>query len=115
MLKIFHFTTAISLAIAVLPEIAFSQPLFVKLDYRIVPKSDTDMLVCYMHTEDGRTLDLGNLCKKPSEESDNRSSNVSAEQCYFLDANGRPCTTAANNNQNTQPRNSAQRNKVTMP
>jgi len=110
MLKIFHLTTAVSLAIVVLPEIAFSQPLFVKLDYRIVPKSDTDMLVCYMHTEDGRTLDLGNLCKKPSEESDNRSSNVSAEQCYFLDADGRPCATAASNSQARQSRNSTQKN-----
>ena len=110
MLKIFHLTTAVSLAIAVLPEIAFSQPLFVKLDYRIVPKSDTDMLVCYMHTEDGRTLDLGNLCKKSSEESDNRSSNISAEQCYFLDADGRPCATAASNSQARQSRNSTQKN-----
>ena len=115
MLKFFYLTTAVSVVITLLPKIAFSTPFLVKVDYRIVPKSDTDMLVCYMHTEDGRTLDLGSLCKKPSQESDNRSSNVSAEQCYFLDADGRPCTTAANNNQNTPPRNSAQRNKVTMP
>jgi hypothetical protein len=114
MLKFFHLTTAVSLGIALLPEIAFSNPLFVKLDYRIVPKSDTDMLVCYMHTEDGRTLDLGSLCKKQPEASDNRSNNVSAEQCYFLDADGRPCVTASNS-QDRQSRNSTQKNKATTP
>jgi hypothetical protein len=110
MLKFFYLTTAVSVVITLLPKIAFSTPLLVKVDYRIVPKSDTDMLVCYMHTEDGRTLDLGSLCKKPSQESDNRSSNVSAEQCYFLDADGRPCATAASNSQARQSRNSTQKN-----
>ena len=30
---------------------------------RLVPNSDSDML-CYMHTPDGRVLDLQELCKK---------------------------------------------------
>jgi hypothetical protein len=35
--------------------------------YPVVSNSDIDMLVCYMQTADGRTLDLSNLCRKPLE------------------------------------------------
>ena len=30
--------------------------------YPVVPNSDIDMLVCYMQTENGKTINLGNLC-----------------------------------------------------
>ncbi len=68
-----------------------------------------------MYTEDGRTVDLGSLCNKIPEDSGNRSGNISVQQCYFLDADGRPCTTAASNGQNTQQRDSLQRDQVTVP
>ncbi len=54
------------LPVAVIPfigESAFSLPQARGSYYPVLPSSNTDKPICYMHTTDGRTLDLGSLCK----------------------------------------------------
>lgn len=61
MLKSFHLTS-VFFSILFILETAFSLPLTASFKYLVVPSSDTDKLVCYMQTADGRTLNLDNLC-----------------------------------------------------
>lgn len=93
MLRYFRLTTAllsISL-ISLLPEVAFSRPLLMGNPYPVVPNSNSDVLVCYLQTEDGKILDLRELCDKTPQNANIRSNSSSAGTCYFIDANGRPC------------------------
>lgn len=61
----------LSLTAALIPliaEIAVMPPLAAesRSPYPVFPGTDLDMLVCYVQMEDGRTLDLGSLCRKKS-------------------------------------------------
>ncbi len=93
MLRYFHLTTALSITlISLLPEVVFSRPLPMVNPYPVVPNSNSDVLVCYLQTEDGDILDLRKLCDKTPQATNIQSnSSSSAGTCYFIDANGRPC------------------------
>lgn len=99
MLKSFHLTVAISSIFTLLPGIALSNPLSVSSSLPVVVNSNSDSFVCYMRTTDGKTINLDSLCKKDQPDSNKNSitkanSNSGSGQCYFLDANGRPCTSS---------------------
>ena len=107
MLRYFYFTTALStVLISWLPEVGLTSPLLIGNQYPVVQNSEQDTPVCYLKTEDGRILDLGKLCKKTPQDSNNSSSpqdfNTSSsssfepEKCYFLDAAGQPCIATQN-------------------
>jgi hypothetical protein len=68
MLKFLHLTAVFSVAsILCIAEAGLSHPLSVKSQASGVPNSDTNKLVCYMQTADGRTLNLDSLCRnKPN-------------------------------------------------
>lgn len=64
MLKSFHLTAVLSATwILFIAESTFSRPLTTGDKYPVVPKSDTNKLICYIQTADGRTLNLDSLCK----------------------------------------------------
>lgn len=66
-----HLTIALATAsILSIAETAASQVATLTSNYSLVPSSNTDQLVCYMQTADGRTLNLDSLCiKKLNEQS----------------------------------------------
>lgn len=107
MLRCFYFTAMLStVLISLLPEIALTSPLLIGNQYPVAPNSNRDIPVCYLKTEDGRILDLGKLCKKTPQDSNNSSStqdsnsssssSLEPSKCYFVDAAGRPCATSQN-------------------
>jgi hypothetical protein len=90
--------------VTVLAESAFANPVALGSKYPEVPGESQEALLCYIQTPDGRTLDLHNLCVKPTEKeedssgqatnsSDNGSgSNFAANNsCFLVDDEGRPC------------------------
>lgn len=65
MLNSLNWTVALATAsLLFMTKTAFSQPPTVSYNYPVVPASDTDQLVCYMQTVDGKTLNLSRLCGK---------------------------------------------------
>lgn len=107
MLRFLRLTAVISTTLTlVLPEIALTQPQSVISQFPAVPNPDTDMLLCYMQTEDGQVLNLDSLCKKPMSNSEggsqttysnsslNASNSVAGKPCYVVDSDGRPCPTS---------------------
>src|SRR5919199_2781623 len=102
MLRYFYLTAVLSTtAISLLPQVAMTTPLLTGNQYPVVQNSNRDIPVCYLKTEDGRTLDLGKLCKQTPQDSNissssqdstsSSSSSVEPSKCYFVDAAGRPC------------------------
>ncbi|HAA28877.1 MAG TPA: hypothetical protein DCE56_15815 [Cyanobacteria bacterium UBA8553] len=73
------------LPVAVIPfiaESAFSLPQSKHSDYPVVPSSNTDQPICYMQTVDGKTVDLGSLCKvKYIRNSQIQQSQLIGQQC----------------------------------
>ena len=55
--------------------------------YPVVPNSDTDQLVCYMQTADGRILDLKSLCQQNTAQNSaqNPLQNISKNVTYTCD------------------------------
>jgi|GEM_PF-6132273 len=67
MLKFFHLTAALwASSILFISDTAFSRSPTVNGKYPVVESSNTDQLICYMHTADGRTVNLNRLCKNKS-------------------------------------------------
>jgi len=65
MLNSLNWTVALTTAsLLFIAKTAFSQPPIVSYKYPVVSTSDTDQLVCYMQTIDGKTLNLSSLCEK---------------------------------------------------
>lgn len=65
MLESFRLTPALlATSILFIIETTFSRPLTAGPEYSLVPSSDTDKLICYMQTADGRALNLDSLCRK---------------------------------------------------
>ncbi|MGF1521829.1 MAG: hypothetical protein ACFBSF_05850 [Leptolyngbyaceae cyanobacterium] len=75
--------------------------------YPVVPSSEVGALTCYAETNNGDLLNLNRLCHPNFEASDDpgfaaasdRSGealgdrlNSQGKPCYFVDANGRPCS-----------------------
>ncbi|MEP0795286.1 hypothetical protein NDI44_12245 [Trichocoleus sp. DQ-A3] len=100
MFRCFHLTATVSTAlISLFPGIAFSLPLQADSPYPVVPASNIDIPVCYLQTEDGRTVDLGKLCIQAPENSQAPvSSNFGAGNCYFVDSAGKPCRASSARN-----------------
>ncbi len=46
-----------------------ANPTVISLDYPEVPNSNAESLVCYIQTADGKTLNLGNICGDPTQNS----------------------------------------------
>lgn len=80
-----------------------------RFSYPAVSSSVHNIPVCYMETETGEILDLTHLCgelstKYPGDRSPNRPGNAAefqqttntGEACYFIDANGLPCSLLGN-------------------
>lgn len=66
MLKSFRFTAVVpSVLILSIAETTLSSSINVDYNYPVLTNSDTDNLICYMLTTDGRTLNLNHLCGKP--------------------------------------------------
>jgi hypothetical protein len=64
MLTSFHLTATFSaLSILFVTETALTLPLTPSSKYPVVLSSDTNKLVCYIQTADGRTLNLDSICK----------------------------------------------------
>lgn len=93
---------AISLSfLPLLAEASFAKP--VSYPYPTVNKAETETLLCYIQTSDGRTISLDNLCKPmlpedasnnaiaTSDNSNESASKFAARQCYLVDAQGKPC------------------------
>lgn len=74
----FFYLTAILFAAFVLwsAEVVSSNPPIEGSNYSVVQDVDTGMPVCYFRTEDGRVLDLGNLCREPANNTANTTANV---------------------------------------
>ncbi len=69
MLKFFHLTAIVSsVLILSIAETAFSSSITAGSQYPGGSNSDRDNLLCYMQTEDGRILNLNNLCGKQVKE-----------------------------------------------
>ncbi|MBD1889432.1 hypothetical protein [Coleofasciculus sp. FACHB-SPT9] len=100
MFRYFRLTATVSTAlISLFPGIAFSLPLQADSPYPVVPASNIDIPVCYLQTEDGRTVDLGKLCIQAPENSQAPvSSNFGAGNCYFVDSAGQPCRASSASN-----------------
>ncbi|MBD1894929.1 hypothetical protein [Coleofasciculus sp. FACHB-129] len=100
MFRYFRLTATVSNAlISLFPGIAFSLPLQADSPYPVVPDSNIDIPVCYLQTEDGRTVDLGKLCIQAPENSQAPvSSNFGAGNCYFVDSAGQPCRASSASN-----------------
>ena len=100
MFKCFRLTATVSTAlISLFPGMAFSLPLQADSPYPVVPASNIDIPVCYLQTEDGRTVDLGKLCIQAPETSQAPlSSNFGAGNCYFVDSAGKPCRVSSASN-----------------
>lgn len=65
MLSSLHLTIALAIvSILFISETASSQLSTVSSNYHLVSGSNTDQLVCYMQTADGRTINLDSLCIK---------------------------------------------------
>lgn len=75
MLRYLYFTATLStVLISLLPEVGLTSPLLIGNQYPAVSTSNRDIPVCYLKTEDGRTLDLGKLCKTTPQDSNISSS-----------------------------------------
>lgn len=57
-------------------QLASSNPATENSKYSIAQEVDRGMPVCYFRTEDGRVLDLGNLCGEPAKNSANTTANA---------------------------------------
>jgi hypothetical protein len=69
MLKFLRLTAILSsVLILSIAETAFSSSITAGSQYPGIPNSDRDNLFCYMQTEDGRILNLNNLCGKQVKE-----------------------------------------------
>jgi hypothetical protein len=65
MLKFFHLKAVLSAVLILsIAETTFSSSITTGSQYPLVPNSDFDNLFCYMQTEDGKILNLNNLCGK---------------------------------------------------
>ncbi len=66
MLRFLAFRIVLSAAlIPFMSQIAQTRPPSEASQYPTVPPSSLDKPVCYMQTDDDRTLDLSSMCKKP--------------------------------------------------
>jgi len=61
MLKFFRSTAALSTALTL-----FIAEATLSREYSIAPNSNVDTPICYMQTEDGRTIDFSHLCGNPA-------------------------------------------------
>jgi len=109
MLKVFPLTTALSaILVAFAPNVGWSLPFSIENPYPEVSGAAKDLPVCYVQTQDGKTLDLDRVCRQASNEGSKNSSNlINSSQCYIFDAAGHPCVATANNTQGNTA-NSAQ-------
>ena len=100
MLRCFRLTATLStVLISLVPGMALSLPLQPDSPYPVVPASNIDVPVCYLETEDGRTVDLGKLCiQTPQNSNAPLSSNFGAGNCYFVDSAGQPCRASSASN-----------------
>ncbi|MEB3179721.1 MAG: hypothetical protein VKL59_11895 [Nostocaceae cyanobacterium] len=89
---------------ALLTESAFANPVPLGSQYPQVNPGNQETLLCYIQTPDGRTLDLHDLCVKPTENEEDSSSQASNSSdngsgsnfaayssCFLVDDQGRPC------------------------
>lgn len=58
--------SAVTLAVTILAEITMMRPIAAQPTSPVVSGSDMDRSLCYMQTEDGKTLQLDNLCRSNS-------------------------------------------------
>lgn len=115
MLKLFSVTATLStILVPLLPNVVLSFPVAVDSPYPEVSGSNMDSLICYVQTEDGRTIDLNNLCRKTSENNSSSGISFGTGGCYLFDATGRPCTASAGESQKNTI-NSLQRNETSLP
>ncbi|MBA2749217.1 MAG: hypothetical protein H0U45_10885 [Tatlockia sp.] len=109
--QLFCLTTISAVLIPCLSASTFARPLSINSQYPEVLNPKTNSSICYMETNDGRTLNLNILCTKKLESnpwlaptlkpaapvgvSKFKSSNTFiSTKCYFVDNNGRPCNTS---------------------
>ncbi len=90
-----------------LPEAAFSQLSTSEASYPAVANPSTDVPLCYFQAESGQTFDLGKLCNQNTPRVELASTSFGAQNCYFVDATGRPCAPPA-----SQPQNQPMINQV---
>lgn len=80
MQKLFITTTLSAALVPFLADFSFASPLSVGSQYPEVLAADSS--VCYIQLADGKTLDLGVLCQKPKDASNNyQASYYLLEQC----------------------------------
>lgn len=92
MLRSLRLTALLSAALtAFLPEVAFSQLPVGEASYPAVVNPNTDVPLCYFQAENGQTFDLGKLCNQNASRVEVASTSFGAQNCYFVDATGRPC------------------------
>src|SRR6476469_10714264 len=103
MLRSLPLTALLSVALtAFLPKSAFSQLPIGEAAYPAVPNPNTDVPLCYFQAENGQTFDLGKLCNQNTPRVELVSNSFGAQNCYFVDATGRPCAPPASQPQ-SQP------------
>ena len=103
MLRFLPLTALLSVALtAFLPEVAFSQLPVGESSYPAVANPNTNVPLCYFQTENGQTFDLGKLCNQNAPRVELASTSFGAQNCYFVDATGRPCAPPASQPQ-SQP------------
>ncbi|MBD2121793.1 hypothetical protein [Trichocoleus sp. FACHB-262] len=103
MLRSLRLTALVSAALtAFLPKVAFSQLPVGEAAYPTVANPNTDVPLCYFQGENGQTFDLGKLCNQNAPRVEVASTSFGAQNCYFVDATGRPCAPPASQPQ-SQP------------
>jgi hypothetical protein len=103
MLRALPLTALLSAALTgFLPEVAFSQLPMGEAAYPAVANPNTDVPICYFQAENGQTFDLGKLCNQNAPRVELASTSFGAQNCYFVDATGRPCAPPASQSQ-SQP------------
>lgn len=96
-----HLTIALSAVFTFWTGMAWGRPLSVSSPYPVVPDSESKFLVCYIQTQDGRTLNLESLCQKKKANADNISN-----QCLFIDSTGHLCKISSSARQENSQTNS---------